>query len=72
MDSLFAAKIAFSGLNRNVSQQKLNLFQLSPGSVAEPGTRLAEVVRRQFGKTNAVRSFFYDVPHGLFSDSFAP
>lgn len=31
--SLFTAEIFFSGLHRDVAQQKLNLFQLAPGAV---------------------------------------
>jgi hypothetical protein len=35
---MFAAEIFFSGLHGDVAQQKLNLFQLAPGAVAEART----------------------------------
>jgi len=46
--SLFAAEIFLSGLHRDVAQQKLNLFQLAPSTVAEASTRPSKVVWREF------------------------
>jgi len=43
---LFAAEIPFGCLNRNVAEQKLDLFQLAPRSMAKPSTGPAKVVRR--------------------------
>jgi|GraSoi2013_115cm_1033766.scaffolds.fasta_scaffold108679_2 hypothetical protein len=44
---LLTAEIAFSGLNRNVTQEELNLFQLAPSGVAEPSTSSAQVAEVQ-------------------------
>jgi hypothetical protein len=46
--SLFASKILFRGLNRDVAEQKLDLFQLAPGAVAETSTRPSKVMGREF------------------------
>src|ERR1700730_18133391 len=46
--SLFAAEIFFSGLHRDVAQQKLNLFQFAPSTVAETSARSSKVVWREF------------------------
>jgi hypothetical protein len=43
---LFAAKIAFRGLDRSVPQQKLNLFKLAASIVAQLRTGAPQVVRR--------------------------
>jgi hypothetical protein len=40
---LFAAKVAFGGLNRRVSKQKLDLLQLSAGQMTETGTSTATI-----------------------------
>lgn len=42
---LLAAKIAFGSLHRGVSQQELNLLQLSPAVVAQLRARSPQVVR---------------------------
>ncbi len=42
---LLAAKIAFRGLHRCMSQQKLNLLKLTAAVVAQLRTSPAEVVR---------------------------
>ena len=44
----FEAEIFFRGLHRDVAQQKLNLFQLAPSTVAETNTRPSKVVWREF------------------------
>jgi len=44
-DSLLAAEIALGRLNRNVTQQKLDLLQFPSSHVTEPGTGSPEVVR---------------------------
>jgi hypothetical protein len=43
---LFAAKIAFRGLDRSVPQQKLNLLKLAASIVAQLRTGAPQVVRR--------------------------
>ncbi len=46
LNPLFATEISFGGLNRNVTEQKLDLLQFASGSVAKPCTGSAEIVRR--------------------------
>jgi hypothetical protein len=48
MDALLAAKVAFSSLNLGVSQEELDLFQLTSRSGAEPSTGPIQIVRREF------------------------
>jgi len=43
---LFAAEISLGCLNRNVAEQKLDLFEFASGSMAKPSTGSAEVVWR--------------------------
>ena len=50
--SLFTTEIFLSGLHRDVAQQKLNLFQLAPGAMAKPSTRLSKVMGREFYDSN--------------------
>ncbi|HEV2381014.1 MAG TPA: hypothetical protein VG206_14635 [Terriglobia bacterium] len=44
---LLAPEVTLGGLDRDVTEQKLDLIQLAAGSTAEPGRRTAEVVRRE-------------------------
>jgi hypothetical protein len=46
LNPLFATEITFGGLNRNVTEQKLDLLQFASGGVAKPCTGSAEIVRR--------------------------
>jgi hypothetical protein len=46
LNPLFATEILFCGLNRNVTEQKLDLLQLASGCVAKPCTGSAEIVGR--------------------------
>jgi hypothetical protein len=46
LNPLFATEISFGCLNRNVTEQKLDLFEFASGGMAGPSTGSAEVVRR--------------------------
>jgi len=46
LNLLFATEISFGCLNRNVTEQELDLLQFASGDVAKPCTGSAEVVRR--------------------------
>jgi len=46
LNPLFATKISFGCLNRNVTEQKLDLFEFSSGGMAKASTGSAKVVRR--------------------------
>ena len=70
--SLFTAEIFFSCLHRDVAQQKLNLFQLASGAVAEAGTRSSKVMGREFYDSNLACVLLDDMPHHLFGHFGAP
>jgi hypothetical protein len=55
-----------------VAQQKLDLFQLAPGAVAEAGTRSSQVMRREFYDSNLACVPLDDMPHHLFGHFGAP
>jgi hypothetical protein len=46
LNPLFATEVSFRCLNRNVTEQKLDLLQFAARGVAKPCTGPAEVVRR--------------------------
>jgi hypothetical protein len=46
LNPLFATEISFRCLNRNVTEQKLDLLQFASGGIAKPCTGSAEIVRR--------------------------
>ena len=46
LNPLFATERSFGCLNRNVTEQELDLFEFASGGVAKPCTGSAEVVRR--------------------------
>jgi hypothetical protein len=46
LNPLFAAEISLGCLNRDVTEQILDLFEFASASMAEPSTGSAEVVRR--------------------------
>jgi hypothetical protein len=46
-DSLLAAEIFLSRLNRNMSKQKLDLLQFASGNMAYTRTRAVQIMRRQ-------------------------
>src|SRR6266849_3877960 len=70
--SLFTAEIFLRGLHRDVAQQKLNLFQLAPGAVAEAGTRSSKVMRHEFYNSNLACVLLDDMPHHFFGHFGAP
>src|SRR5260221_6993831 len=70
--SLFTTEIFFSGLHRDVAQQKLNLFQLAPGAVAETSARPSKVMRRKFCNSNLACVLLDDMPYHLFGHFGAP
>ena len=46
LNPLFTTEISFGGLNRDVTEQKLDLLQFASGGVAKPCTGSAEIVGR--------------------------
>jgi hypothetical protein len=47
-ESLLAAQAFFRRLHRNMTEQKLDLFQLTSRTVTEPSARPSEIVWREF------------------------
>ena len=50
VNPLLAAEIAFSGLDGNVPEKKLDLFQLSARSMAQLRARTPQIMRRYMGE----------------------
>jgi hypothetical protein len=71
-DSLLAAEIFLSRLNRNVSKQKLNLLQFAASDMAKTGTRAAEIMRRQLAQPELWGVVFDNVPDHSVSHEVAP
>jgi len=61
--SLFAAQIFLRGLDRDMAQQKLNLFQLAAGAMAKTGARSSKVMRRESYDSNLACVLLDDMPH---------
>ena len=64
--TLPAANIAFSGLNREMPEEKLDLFKLASRIMAEPRTGPAQIMRRQTRNVHAGSSLLHNVPDRLF------
>jgi len=71
-DSLLAAEIFLSRLNRNVSKQKLNLLQFAASDMAKTGTRAAKIMRRQLMQPELCGVVFDNVPDHSVSHKVAP
>src|SRR6266436_479356 len=62
---LFAPKVAFGRLHRNVPQKKLDLLQLASRGMAEPSTGPSQIVWRQLRHADALGGFLHNVPNRL-------
>jgi hypothetical protein len=71
-NALLATEIALSRLYGDVSEQELNLLQLSPGCVAEPRTRATEVMGCQLFDPGSFRAILDDMPHDPLRDPVSP
>ena|SRR6516164_7273844 len=71
-DSLFAAQVPLRRLHGNMTQQELNLLQLTASRMAEPRARSPEVVRREFGNACFPGEFLHHMPNGLLCKPFSP
>jgi hypothetical protein len=45
---LFAFQVSFGGQNRDMPQQKLNLFKVAASEMAQASTRATQIVGRDF------------------------
>ena len=64
--TLPAANIAFSALNRDMLEEKLYLFKIASRIMAEPRTGPAQIMRRQTRNVHADSSLLHNVPVRLF------
>ena len=75
LNPLFATEVSFGCLNRNVTEQELNLLQFAPGGVAKPCTGSAPM-RRSCGANLSMFDFAAllpnHVPNCLLGQSFSP
>jgi hypothetical protein len=69
---LFASEVALRRLNRDVTEQELDLVQFAACELAETGTRASQVVRRQLVDAGTSRSGAHYVPQDLRRHPVAP
>jgi len=69
---LFAAEIAFRRLDRCMSQQELNLLQLTPTAVAQLRTGSPQIVRCDMLQARSLAAGLDYVPHDILRDAFSP
>ena len=66
-DSLLAAQVSLGGLDRDVTEEKLDLFQLAAGGMTQPGACSSQVMRGQLVDPGFLREFADNVPNNLFN-----
>jgi hypothetical protein len=71
-DFLLGPEIALGGLNRNVAEKKLDLFEFAARDMAEPGARPAQVVGCDFFDSNSLRKIPNDVLNDLLCQPGSP
>ena len=67
-NALLASKIALRGLNRDVPEKELDLFELASCGLAEARTRPAQIVRSQIWNTSFLCGILHDVPDCLYGN----
>jgi hypothetical protein len=71
-ETLFAAQISLGRLHRDVSQQELNLLQLTAGLMAKAGASSTQVVRRERGNLTALCLLLHYTPNHLGAEADSP
>jgi len=69
---LFAAEIAFRGLDRGMPQQELNLLQLATIRVAQLRASSPQVMRCDMLQARSLAASLDYVPHDILRDAFSP
>jgi hypothetical protein len=69
---LFAPKVAFSCLDRYVTEQKLNLVKFAAGQMAQSCAGTTEIVRRELLDARTGGGGLHDVPDHLRRHAVAP
>jgi hypothetical protein len=71
-DSLLASQIPLRGLNRNVPEQELNLFEFAASGLAESRAGPAKIMRGKVWNSSLSRRVFHDVPDRLDGNAITP
>ena len=71
-DALFATQVSLGCLDGNVSEEELNLLQLSPSRVTQLRARATEVVRGNLVQTEHFRVVLDNVPDHSFRYVITP
>jgi hypothetical protein len=72
LKALLAAKVALSGFDGNVSEEKLDLFELTSCLMAEASTRSAQIVWSKPRQAAARCSSPNDRPNHFWRESISP
>ena len=71
-NSLFTSEITLGGLHGNMSEEELDLLQLSSCRMAQLRTRAPQVVRSETREANAGGVELDDVPHHSLGHAITP
>lgn len=71
-DSLLAAQVSLGGLDRDVTKEKLDLFQLGAGGMTQPSACSPQVMRGQPVDPGFLGELADNVPNNLFGHAFTP
>ena len=71
-DSLLAAQVSLGGLDRDVTEKKLDLFQLAAGGMAQPRACSPQVMGSQLVDPGFLGELADNVPNNLFSHALTP
>jgi hypothetical protein len=64
-DALLASEVSLGGLDRDVTEKELDLFQFAAGSVPKPRAVSTQIMRRQFLDPGSLCELTADMPDNL-------
>jgi len=71
-NALFASQVALRSLNRNMPEQKLDLFKFSARSLAQTSAAATKVMRRNVRKSRLLGGVLHNVPDGFHGKPLSP
>ena len=71
-NALLASKIALRGLNRDVPEKELDLFEFASRGLAEPRAGPAQIVRSQIRNISFLCGVLHDVPDRFYRNAITP
>jgi hypothetical protein len=71
-NTLLASKIALRGLDRDVPEKELDLFELASCGLAEPRAGPSQIVRSQIRNTSFLCGVLHDVPDRFDGNAITP